>query len=93
MCIHKLFHSSSDNYVYPVCYVLHRSNVGSSSSGAHVMADHPHHAAMSDGDSHNVTVVIDDDDTSTVASASDDSRTATMDNVSGERVRAVMGCM
>ena len=45
------------------------------------MADHPHHAAMSDGDSHNVTVVI-DDDTSTVATATE-SRTATMDNLSG----------
>ena len=44
------------------------------------MADH-HHAEMSDGDSHNVTVVI-DDDISTVATATD-SRTATMDNLSG----------
>ena len=77
-------YTSQSTTALPVMYIqfiLPRSNVGSSSSGAHVMADHPHHAAMSDGDSHNVTVVI-DDDTSTVATATD-SRTATMDNVSG----------
>ena len=59
-------------------------NAGTPSSSAHVMTGHCHHATsdMSDGDSHNVTVVI-DEEASVVATTTEDGSTAIMDATSG----------